>query len=339
MTTFAELTTMRVGGPVTRLVTAAGTEDLIEAGRSFGSQEDVLVVSGGSNLLVSDDGFAGTTVLVRSTGYRVEDSSDCAGVTVRVAAGTPWDEFVAVAVDNGWSGVEALSGIPGQVGAGPIQNVGAYGQEVSETIAQVRTWDRVAGEVRTFARADCAFGYRDSRFKREPGRYLVLEVVFQLRLTDHSAPVKYAELARRLEVEVGQRAPSAEVRAAVLELRRGKGMVLDAQDHDTWSCGSFFTNPILPADFDLPADAPRFPAGPGQVKTSAAWLIDHAGFGKGFGLPGPVALSTKHVLALTNRGEGRAVDVVALARRIRDGVQDRFGVRLVNEPVFVGLQL
>jgi UDP-N-acetylmuramate dehydrogenase len=248
-------------------------------------------------------------------------------------------------VATGWSGVEALSGIPGATGATPVQNVGAYGQEVADTVATVRTWDREDARVRTFAASDCAFSYRHSRFKAERfrggPRYVVLEVTFQLRIADLSAPVRYTELARALGVEVGERAPLADVRAAVLRLRGGKGMVLDSADPDTWSAGSFFTNPILDraSAEALPADAPRWPAGDGLVKISAAWLIEHAGFGKGFGLPGPASLSTKHSLAVTNRGTASAGDVLALARRVRDGVRERFGVELVPEPVLVNCSL
>ncbi len=336
----AELTTLRVGGPPSRLVVATDSDTLVAAVSDCDSRgEPVLVVAGGSNLLVADGGFAGTVVLVRSTGFDVLSDDACSGATLRVAAGHCWDDLVADAAERGWVGIEALSGIPGAAGSTPIQNVGAYGQEVAQTIASVRTWDRLRRRQRTFAAAECGFGYRVSRFKADPFRYLVLDVTFQLRRGTLSTPIGYAELARTLGVEVGGRAPLAEVRQAVLGLRKGKGMVLDAADHDTWSAGSFFTNPVVPESFWLPEQAPRFAAGPGSVKTSAAWLIEHAGFGKGFGLPGPAALSTKHALALTNRGAARAADLVALARTIRAGVRDRFGITLVNEPVLVGVDL
>jgi UDP-N-acetylmuramate dehydrogenase len=255
---------------------------------------------------------------------------------VSVAAGEPWDPFVARAVERGWVGVEALSGIPGSVGATPIQNVGAYGQEVAQSIASVRVWDRTLRGVRTFAASDCGFGYRTSRFKQDPGRHVVLSVTFQFRQGDLGALVGYAELARSLGVEPGARASMVDVRRAVLDLRRGKGMVLDAGDHDTWSAGSFFTNPVLEAD-RVPEDAPAWPQGDG-VKTSAAWLIEHAGFGKGYGA-GAVGLSTKHTLALTNRGGARTDDLLALAREIRAGVEARFAIRLDHEPVLVGCEL
>jgi len=348
----ADLTTMRVGGPAARLVTAETIDEVVDAVREVDDAgEPMLVISGGSNLVIADQGFAGSVVRIATKGISVESADQCGGATVRVAAGEVWDDVVARAVDEGWSGIEALSGIPGCTGATPIQNVGAYGQEVAQTIAQVRVWDRRQQQVRTFANAHCRFTYRRSLFKAEP-RYVVLDVVFQLRVADLSQPVAYADLARGLGVEAGERVPLADAREAVLQQRRSRGMVLDPADHDTWSCGSFFTNPILSAPSyaalqqraaarlgDHAPAPPSFPGPDGQVKTSAAWLIDRAGFGKGYHLPGPAALSTKHTLAVTNRGAASAADVVALAREIRDGVQEAFGVALVNEPVFVGVSL
>jgi UDP-N-acetylmuramate dehydrogenase len=336
-------TTLRLGGPAARWVRATTEAEVVEAVSAADERgEPVLVLGGGSNLVVSDDGFPGVVVEVATTGVRpdVEDGASCGGVLVTVAAGEDWDALVARAVERGWVGIEALSGIPGAVGSTPIQNVGAYGQDVSQTIASVRVWDRVLRGVRTFANADCGFGYRHSRFKADPGRHVVLDVTFQLAQGDLSAPVRYAELARSLGVQQGQRAPLAEVRAAVLALRAGKGMVLDDDDPDTWSAGSFFTNPFLTAEqaVRLPDDAPRWPQPDGTLKTSAAWLIEHAGFGKGHGR-GRVGLSTKHTLALTNRGGASAGELLDLAREVRDGVEARFGVRLVNEPVLVGLEL
>lgn len=333
-------TTLRLGGPGARFVEATTEQELVAAvSAADRAGEPLLLVAGGSNLVVADEGFPGPVVKVATRGVTV-DRDACSGATVTVAAGEPWDAFVARAVDEGWIGVEALSGIPGSVGATPIQNVGAYGQEVAETIASVRCWDRREGVVRTIAAADCGFGYRTSRFKRDPGRYVVLTVTFQLRLGDLGAPVRYAELARTLGVEPGERAPMREVRDAVLSLRRGKGMVLDAGDHDTWSAGSFFTNPLLtPEQAEaLPEDAPRWPQADGRVKTSAAWLIERSGFGKGYG-EGPARLSTKHTLALTNRGDATTADLLALAREIRAGVEQRFGITLENEPVMVGCAL
>lgn len=342
----AGLTTLRVGGPARTLVTATTTDAVIDAVRTRDAAgEPVLVLGGGSNLLVADAGFDGTVVHVATRGQDVDAADRCGGVALRVAAGEPWDDVVATAVGNGWAGVEALSGIPGSAGATPVQNVGAYGQEVAETIATVRTWDRQENRIRTLAGPDCEFGYRTSLFKEERyrggPRYVVLEVTFQLVVADVSGPVRYAELARVLGVAAGDRAPLPAVRDAVLGLRRGKGMVLDVADHDTWSAGSFFTNPVLDADAAqrLPASAPRWPMPDGRVKTSAAWLIEHAGFGRGHGLPGPASLSTKHTLALTNRGAATASDLLALAREVRDGVRTAFGVTLVPEPVLVGCSL
>ena len=339
-TALAAYTTLRLGGPANRIVHATDERELVEAvAEADRTGESVLLLAGGSNLVVADAGFPGTAVHVRTSGIAVEED-DCSGATVTVAAGEVWDELVAHAVTHGWVGIEALSGIPGSVGATPFQNVGAYGQEIADTVAAVRCFDRVAGGVRTFAAADCGFGYRTSLFKQDPGRYLILDVRLQLRLGDLGAPVRYAELARILGVEVGQRAPLSAVREAVLSLRRGKGMVLDEADHDTWSAGSFFTNPVLDARAAarLPEDAPRWPQPDGRVKTSAAWLIEHAGFTKGYG-DDRVSLSTKHTLALTNRGGASTAQLLALAAEIRDGVQHAFDVRLVNEPVLVNCVL
>lgn len=336
----ADLTTLRLGGPAGQFLVADSEQRLLDIVRVNDQAGDgLLLVAGGSNLVVADEGFPGTVVHVVTRGIDVT-VDECSGATVTVAAGESWDGFVARAVAEGWVGVEALSGIPGSVGATPIQNVGAYGQEVAETIASVRVYDRHDEVVRTLANADCGFGYRHSRFKAEPGRHVVLAVTFQLRLGDLGAPVAYAELARTLGVEVGQRAPLADVRRTVLDLRRGKGMVLDPDDHDTWSAGSFFTNPVLtPQQADrLPDAAPRFAQPDGGVKTSAAWLIDHAGFSRGHG-GDRAALSSKHVLALTNRGGAVTEDLLALAREVRDGVEAAYGIRLVNEPVLVGCTL
>ena len=349
----SRLTTLRVGGPAQRLVTAETTDELVDAVREVDdADEPLLVIAGGSNLVVCDQGFPGSVVRVATSGVSVE-SADSSAVTVRVAAGEVWDEVVVRAVAQGWSGIEALSGIPGCAGATPIQNVGAYGQEVAQSIAAVRVWDRREEQVLTFTNADCQFTYRDSLFKAQP-RYVVLDVVLQLAVSTRSGPVQYAGLARALGVEAGQRVPLADAREAVLVQRRQRGMVLDVADHDTWSCGSFFTNPIMSAGAygrlqerararlgsrAQAARPPRFDAPEGQVKTSAAWLIDKAGFGKGYRMPGPAALSTKHSLAVTNRGSATAADILALAREICDGVHDAFGVRLVNEPILVGISL
>ncbi|MEG9226933.1 UDP-N-acetylmuramate dehydrogenase [Aeromicrobium sp. Sec7.5] len=333
----SEVTTLRLGGPAREVVEATTTDELIAAvADADDSGTPVLLVAGGSNLVVADEGFDGRVVLVRTSGD-VVDQDACSGATVTVAAGESWEALVARAVGQEWIGIEALAGIPGSVGATPIQNVGAYGQEVAQSIIRVRTWDRREGEVRTLAADQCRFGYRTSRFKAEPGRHVVLDVAFQLRLGSLGAPVAYAELARTLGIEVGGRAPAAEVREAVLALRRGKGMVLDPADHDTWSAGSFFTNPVLAAEATerLPSEAPRFVQPDGTVKTSAAWLISHAGFDRGHGT-GAASLSTKHALALTNRGDATTDELLALAREVRDGVAARFGIELEPEPNLVG---
>ena len=342
--TLARFTTLRVGGPAAKFIVAGTEQELIDAVRAADETGGpALLLGGGSNVLIADEGFDGTVIMIRTRGIEAEVDT-CSGAFVTIAAGEPWDHVVAHSVAQGWVGLEALSGIPGLTGATPIQNVGAYGAEVSQTLARVRTLDRTTGQLKTFTAAECGFGYRWSKFKAEPGRWVVLSVTFQLPLGEMSAPIRYAELARCLGVEVGERADADAVREAVLQLRRGKGMVLDEADHDTWSAGSFFTNPILPVEVadTLPERAPRFPTADGLVKTSAAWLIDNAGFSKGFGADvgaGRATLSTKHTLALTNRGEATASDVVELARTVRAGVRERFGVTLVPEPVLIGCAL
>ncbi|MCW2748278.1 MAG: UDP-N-acetylmuramate dehydrogenase [Nocardioidaceae bacterium] len=336
----SDCTTLHLGGPARSVVEVTSEAEFVEAVRSADAAgEPVLIVSGGSNLVVSDEGFAGTVILNRYRGGSYEFDA-CSGAMVTVNAGDDWDAFVRMTLERGWTGVEALSGIPGLVGSTPIQNVGAYGQEVSQTIASVKTYDRHERAIRTFAAIDCDFSYRSSRFKAEADRYVVLSVTFQLKQGTLGAPVRYAELAKALEVELGERAHATAVRDAVLALRRSKGMVLDAEDHDTWSAGSFFTNPILSAEqaAHLPPDAPSYSQPDGSVKTSAAWLIDRAGFAKGYAR-GAASLSTKHTLALTNRGGATTADLLDLAREVRDGVRDRFGVTLVNEPVLVGVSL
>lgn len=331
----SELTTLRLGGPA-REVVEVSSEDELSAALSYDGQ--LLVLGGGSNVVVADEGFDGRVVLVRTRGIEVTDSLGCAGVTVRVAAGEPWVDVVSRAVSEGWSGIECLAGIPGLAGATPIQNVGAYGQEVSATVASVRVLERSTRQLRTIANDDCGFGYRTSRFKRSSDEFVVLSVDFQLALSPHSERIAYIELAKALGVEgSGGRALLGDVADAVLALRRGKGMVLDPDDHDTWSAGSFFTNPVLAAS-SVPDGAPAWPQSDGRIKTSAAWLIEHAGFTKGYG-DGPVRLSTKHTLALTNRGNATTTDLLALAREIRNAVEATFGVVLLPEPVLINCSL
>ncbi len=345
----ADLTTLRLGGPPARLVEARTEDELIEAVSACDRRgEPVVVLGGGSNVVVADEGFDGTVVHVLTSGVAVDDAgcddddlAACGGLLVTVAAGENWDDLVARAVAEEWVGIEALSGIPGAVGATPMQNVGAYGQEVADTIWSVRTYDRATGAIRTFASAECGFGYRTSRFKGSD-RYVISSVTYQLRQGSLSAPVRYPELARALGVELGERAKLGDVREAVLGLRRDKGMVLDPADHDTWSAGSFFTNPILDGGSAarLPDDAPRWPLEDGGVKASAAWLIERAGFPRGYRGPGGrVALSSKHTLALTNRGSGSTADLLALAREVRGGVHAKFGILLEPEPVLLGCSL
>jgi len=333
---FTELTTLRVGGPAGRLLVAETTDELVAHTRDAWADEEWLVVGGGSNLLVADAGFDGTVVLVRTRGVEHEATAD--GVTVRVAAGEPWDAFVASTVDNGWTGLEALSGIPGTVGASPVQNIGAYGVELSDVLTRVEFLDAATGERTWVPAAELALGYRTSTLKHGR-RGVVLTVEFALGTdTDGGVPVRYAQLAGSLGVTLGDRVDPAVVRSTVLGLRAAKGMVLDAEDPDTWSAGSFFTNPIVSAGFaeSLPADAPRWPAGD-DVKLSAAWLIEHAGVHRGYALAGShAAISSKHTLALTNRGDATAAQVAELARYVQLTVLNRFGVSLVPEPVVVG---
>ncbi|MFB6551626.1 UDP-N-acetylmuramate dehydrogenase [Streptomyces sp. NPDC056405] len=342
----APLTTFRLGGPATRLVTATTDAEVIAAVREADDTgTPLLLIGGGSNLVIGDKGFDGTALHIATRGLSLD------GTTLELAAGELWTDAVARTVEAGLAGVECLAGIPGSAGATPIQNVGAYGQEVSSTITEVTAYDRRSGETITLTNSDCGFSYRHSRFKAEPERYVVLRVRFELENADGlSAPLRYAETARALGVEPGERVPLTDARETVLKLRAGKGMVLDPEDHDTWSAGSFFTNPILTDEefaafrarvderLGTGAEPPAFPAGEGRIKTSAAWLIDKAGFTKGYGT-GPARISSKHTLALTNRGDATTEDLLALAREVVTGVRETFGVTLVNEPVTVGVSL
>jgi UDP-N-acetylmuramate dehydrogenase len=347
MSLLSELTTLRLGGPAGRMIEARTEDEVVGAVKQADENGDpLLVLAGGSNVVIADDGFPGTVVRVLTTGI-----DHHGGGVVTAQAGEPWDPFVERAVHGELAGIECLSGIPGSVGATPIQNVGAYGQEVSETITRVRAYDRRARETRDLKPEDCGFTYRSSLFKRDPGHWIVLAVTYALDPQPASRPIRYAELARALGVEPGDTAPLPAVREAVIKLRRGKGMVVDPDDPDSVSAGSFFTNPILEgAEFERLRERaherlgdgvqpPAWPEPDGRVKTSAAWLVERAGFARGYGSPGPVSLSTKHTLALTNRGGATAVQLLALAREIADGVERQFGVRLVPEPVLVGLTI
>ncbi|TYP89598.1 UDP-N-acetylmuramate dehydrogenase [Blastococcus xanthinilyticus] len=321
----AELTTLAVGGPAERLVEAETADELVAAVRDADEAgRPLLLIGGGSNLIAPDEGWPGDVVAVRSRG--IERRGDA----LTVQAGEDWDALVAHTVADRLAGMEALSGIPGSTGATPVQNVGAYGQEVAQTITAVRVYDRAEKAERTLSPADCGFAYRDSRLKREPGRFVVLDVTFALDAGDLSRPVGYAELARSLGVAIGERAPLADVREAVLALRRGKGMVWDPADPDSRSAGSFFTNPIVPAGSAVEA-CPSWPAGDGLVKLSAAWLVQHAGFGRGT-REGRVGTSSRHSLALTTSDGATAAELLAFAGRIVDTVRERFGVTLEREP-------
>jgi UDP-N-acetylmuramate dehydrogenase len=344
----APRTTLRLGGPARRLVEATTADEVVEfVGAADAAGDEVLVLGGGSNLVLPDEGFPGLVVAVSSRGVTVERTGGSA--LVHAQSGEPWDPFVARTVDEGLAGLEALSGIPGAVGASPVQNIGAYGQEVAQTVESVRVYDRHEREVCLLPAADCGFGYRTSVFKGS-SRWVVLEVAFRLEESPLSMPVRYGELARALGVDVGERAPLRAVREAVVALRRGKGMVVSDDDPDSVSAGSFFTNPVLDAEaagalerrvaerLGPQVRLPRFPEPDGRVKVSAAWLIEQAGFRKGHG-EGAVRVSTKHTLALTHRGGGTTAELLGLAREIREGVREAFGVDLVPEPVLVGQRL
>jgi UDP-N-acetylmuramate dehydrogenase len=341
----APLTTLRLGGAASRLVRVESIEELDQIVKGCAVQaEALLVLGGGSNVVIGDAGFAGTVVRLGFEAITVKADPGTGRVLVRVGAGASWDGLVERAAIEGWSGVECLAGIPGSVGATPMQNVGAYGQDVSETIVEIRTFDRAFGELAWVAKDECGFSYRSSRF-RGTNRYIIVEVVFALSVDRRSAPIRYAELARALGVTEGARAPLDVVRRTVVGLRRGKGMVLDPADPDTVSAGSFFTNPIVERAtlaaveaVAAPARVPSFPMDDGRVKLAAAWLIERSGFAKGM-TRGRVGISTKHALALVNHGHATTEELVDLARAIRDGVRARFGVVLEPEPVFVGCSL
>jgi UDP-N-acetylmuramate dehydrogenase len=363
----ADYTTLHLGGPADRFVRAATQDELVAAvAGADRAAEPVLVLGGGSNLVVGDEGFPGLVVLADAAGVQLAADGDATLLTA--AAGQNWDDLVAQCVAEGLSGVECLSGIPGRAGATPIQNVNAYGQDVAHTITSVLVYDRLAEQVQQMAAAECLFGYRTSVFKRQAspgrggalnpaaatGRYVVLSVTFRLASSPLSAPVRYGELSRLLDVPQDGRVALAEAREAVLTLRRGKGMVLDPADPDTRSAGSFFTNPViaagrysdleakLAAEAGGPVAVPHWPEPDGRFKVSAAWLIEQAGFARGFALaadPDGARVSTKHTLALTNPGHASTASLMRLARQIRAGVLEKFGVELVNEPVLIGVSL
>ena len=336
----AKYTSLHIGGPAKKLVHVATEEELVNAVKAADAAcEEVLIIGGGSNVLVGDEGFNGTVIRVETKGnsYHVDA---CSGGMITVAAGEDWDGFVEWILNKGFAGLETMSGIPGTVGGAPIQNIGAYGHEVSEVIARVRTWDRKAGAYKTFSNSECEFSYRSSVFKKNPGRYVIIDVTFQLRNGEMSLPITYKELASYLGVDLEARALVSDVRKAVLALRAAKGMLLDEKDHDTWSAGSFFVNPIVSKEIaaTLPADAPRWPQADGRIKTSAAWLMENAGMKKGKAHNG-AAISSKHVLALVNTGSATAADIVDIARSARSAVQEKFGITLEPEVQFVGLSL
>lgn len=337
----APLTTLRCGGPAAHLVDVASETALIEAvAAGDAAGEPVLLLGRGSNLVVADEGYPGTAIRVATRGFELRFDEEFAYVSA--AAGEPWDLVVAHAVSEGLVGIEAMAGIPGTVGAAPVQNIGAYGAEIASTINHITAYDRKQRRVRRFDAQECGFGYRDSRFKREPDRWVVLAVELRLLRGQSGGVVHYAALADRLDVNTGDRVEAGLIRRAVLSLRRERGMVLDIDDRDTWSVGSFFVNPVVSESRGrtLPEDAPQWPA-PGGVKISAAWLIEQAGFSKGDTLrPGaPAAISTKHALALTNQADATTADILELARAIRAAVGSKFEIELTPEPTLVGCEL
>ena len=340
----APLTTLRVGPVARRMLTCTSTDQLIEVLRVL--PDPILVLAGGSNLVLADDLFDTirdlTVVRVANSAITVD------GPLVRAEAGAVFDEVVRTALQHGLGGLECLSGIPGSAGATPVQNVGAYGVEVADVISRVRLLDRRSGEVRWATPEELHFGYRTSVLKHSDA-VIVLEVEFALDPDGRSAPLRYRELSAALGVEPGERADPMQVRRTVLRLRAGKGMVLDPADHDTWSVGSFFTNPVVSPEAFARVQAvaertgagpvPHYPA-PDGVKLAAGWLVEHAGFGKGYpGAGAPARLSTKHALALTNRGQAHSADVIALAVEVQTGVRQHFGITLVPEPILLGCEL
>ncbi len=338
MTELSKYTSFHVGGPAKKILQVSTEAEIIAAIESAGDSP-ILILGGGTNVLVSDSGFEGTVIRISNNSVQAEVDA-CSGATLTIGAGENWDEFVLTSINNGFAGLETLSGIPGTVGAAPIQNIGAYGHEISEFITRVRTYDRVNKEIKTFTNSECEFSYRSSHFKAHPGRYVVLEVQFQIRRGEMSDPITYVELSKKLGIDMGDKAPVVDVRAAVLELRASKGMLLTPQDKDSWSAGSFFTNPIISqqAADALPNAAPKWPLIDGRVKISAAWLIENSGIHKGDEVGG-ARVSTKHVLALTNSGNATAADIAALAKKARDQVHSTFGITLEAEVNLIGLEI
>jgi UDP-N-acetylmuramate dehydrogenase len=338
MTELSKYTSLRVGGPATKIVQVSTEAQIIAAIEQAGDTP-VLIMGGGTNVLIADKGFDGTVIRISNNSVQSEVDA-CSGATLTIGAGEDWDVFVQTTINSGFAGLETLSGIPGTVGAAPIQNIGAYGHEVSEFITRVRTYDRELKEIYTFTNSQCEFTYRNSYFKAHPGRYVVLDVQFQLRIGEFSAPITYLELSKKLGIEPGDKARVTETRAAVLELRASKGMLLSPDDHDSWSAGSFFTNPIISqqAADALPDAAPKWPLNDGRVKISAAWLIENAGMHKGDEVGG-ARISTKHVLALTNSGDATAADIAELAKRARDQVKSIFGITLEAEVNLIGIEI
>ena len=338
MTELSKYTSFRVGGPAQKIVQVSTETEIIAAIEEAG-ESPVLIMGAGTNVLIADKGFDGTVIRISNNSVQSEVDA-CSGATLTIGAGEDWDTFVQTTIDRGYAGLETLSGIPGTVGAAPIQNIGAYGHEVSEFITRVRTYDRQEKVVKTFTNAQCEFTYRNSHFKAHPGRYVVLDVQFQIRIGEMSDPITYVELAKKLGIDPGDRATVKATRAAVLELRASKGMLLSPDDHDSWSAGSFFTNPIVTqqqAD-TLPNAAPKWQLNDGRVKISAAWLIENSGTHKGDEIGG-ARVSTKHVLALSNSGNATAADIAELAKRARNQVKEVFGIALEAEVNLIGVEI
>ncbi|CAB4589124.1 unannotated protein [freshwater metagenome] len=338
MAELSNYTSLRVGGSAGKFIEVSTESEIISAIESAGDKP-ILIMGAGTNMLVSDAGFDGTVIRISNNNLESEIDA-CSGATLKIGAGENWDHFVATTISRGFAGLETLSGIPGTVGAAPIQNIGAYGHEASEFITRVRTYDRKEKKLTTFTNSECGFSYRSSRFKTEKDRYVILDVSFQLRIGEETTPIIYAELAEALGIKVGEKAPVVKTRKVTLELRSKKGMLLNPADRDSWSAGSFFTNPIVDAEIaaQLPADAPRWPQADGRIKTSAAWLMENAGVHKGDSIQG-ARISTKHVLALTNAGNATAADIATLARNAQIKVKEVFGITLEPEVNLIGLNL